>query len=316
MVGVAAAAASLYAAHSKTIIPLRVAAIVANALAMTYSLIHGTYPTVVLNALLLPLNAWRLHAMLGLIHEIDVATKGDMNVDWLLPYTRPHGFKAGDIIMERGEYAAAAFYVVSGEVEIVELNETFGKGTLLGEIVSGGYLSLLGVRANQGRLLVDTDDRPGSLPAAVISDALWRLRFGGEAVLGRSVLLNGHGPKFEHDELAAVKSLAALPEDHRTRPVQLDGDRREQENRGRAKECQADEAVLAPVERGREPDDERHDRDGQNPDHREKAGAFGGAPEKKPARRADALGERAVAGRHRPPLEIARINSSPRRSRR
>jgi CRP/FNR family cyclic AMP-dependent transcriptional regulator len=134
LVGVAAAAASLYAAHSKTIIPLRVAAIVANALAMTYSLMHGTYPTVVLNALLLPLNAWRLRAMLGLIHEIDAATKGDMNVDWLLPYTRPQNFKAGDIIMERGEYAAAAFYIVSGEVEIVEVNETYGKGTLLGEI--------------------------------------------------------------------------------------------------------------------------------------------------------------------------------------
>jgi CRP/FNR family transcriptional regulator, cyclic AMP receptor protein len=37
-------------------------------------------------------------------------------------------------MMERGEYATAAFYIVSGEVEIVEIKETFGKGTLLGEI--------------------------------------------------------------------------------------------------------------------------------------------------------------------------------------
>jgi hypothetical protein len=68
LVGVAAAAASLYAAHAKTIIPLRVAAIVANLLAMAYSHMHGTYPTFVLNALLLPLNAWRLHQMLKLTH--------------------------------------------------------------------------------------------------------------------------------------------------------------------------------------------------------------------------------------------------------
>jgi CRP/FNR family cyclic AMP-dependent transcriptional regulator len=133
-VGVAAAGASLYAAQSKTIIPLRVAAIVANVLAMAYSLLHGTYPTFMLNAVLLPLNGWRLRAMLGLIRDIDVATKGDMNVDWLLPYTRPKHFKAGEIVMERGEYAAAAFYIVAGEVEIVEINETFGQGTLLGEI--------------------------------------------------------------------------------------------------------------------------------------------------------------------------------------
>ena len=134
LIGVAAAMASLYAAHAKTIIPLRIAAIVANALAMTYSFMHGTYPTFLLNAILLPLNAWRLHAMIGLIRDIDAATKSDMNVDWLLPYTRPVHFKPGAIIMERGEYATAAFYVVSGEVEVIEIGETFGSGTLLGEI--------------------------------------------------------------------------------------------------------------------------------------------------------------------------------------
>jgi CRP/FNR family cyclic AMP-dependent transcriptional regulator len=134
MIGVAAAAASLYAAHARTIIPLRVAAIVANVLAMTYSSLHGTYPTVALNAILLPLNSWRLHAMLRLVRDIDVATKSDMNVDWLLPYTRPAQFKAGEIIMKRGDYATEAFYIVSGEIEMVEINATFGKGTLVGEI--------------------------------------------------------------------------------------------------------------------------------------------------------------------------------------
>ena len=37
-------------------------------------------------------------------------------------------------MMARGEYATAAYYIVSGEIEIVETGETFGKGTLLGEI--------------------------------------------------------------------------------------------------------------------------------------------------------------------------------------
>ena len=134
LIGGAAAAASLYAAYSKTIITLRVAAIVANVLAMMYCYSHGAYPTFALNALLLPLNAWRLYLMVKLIRDIDAATKGDMNVDWLLPYTRPKHFKMGDVVMERGEYATGAFYIVSGEVEVVELGETFGKGTLLGEI--------------------------------------------------------------------------------------------------------------------------------------------------------------------------------------
>ena len=132
--GVVAAVASLYAAQSKTMIPLRVATIAANLFAMIYSALHGTYPTFVLNAVLLPLNAWRLHAMLNLTRNIDASVKGDMNVDWLLPYTRSKNFKAGDILMQRGEYATAAFYIVTGEVEVIEINQSFGKGTLLGEI--------------------------------------------------------------------------------------------------------------------------------------------------------------------------------------
>lgn len=150
--GVAAAAASLYAAQSKTIIPLRVAAIAANLFAMIYSFLHGTYPTFALNAVLLPLNAWRLQAMLSLIRNIDLATKGDMNAGWLLPYTRPKNFKAGDVVMNRGDYATAAFYIVSGEVEVVEIGQSFGKGTLLGEI---GLFAPDGRRTSTVRCMTD-----------------------------------------------------------------------------------------------------------------------------------------------------------------
>ena len=152
LIGLAAAAASLYAAQSKTIIPLRAAIIAANCLAMIYSYLHGTYPTFLLNLVLLPVNAWRLYGMLVLIRGIDAATKGDMNVDWLLPYTRPKDFKAGDVIMERGEYATAAFYIVAGEVESPELHECFGKGTLLGEI---GLFTPDGRRTNTVRCKTD-----------------------------------------------------------------------------------------------------------------------------------------------------------------
>ena len=65
--------------------PLRWAAIAANFFAMIYSLLHGTYPTFMLNLVLFPLNAWRLHGMLQLVRDIDNAVKSDMNVDWLLP---------------------------------------------------------------------------------------------------------------------------------------------------------------------------------------------------------------------------------------
>jgi hypothetical protein len=152
VVGVAAAAASLYAANSRTIVPLRVAAIVANALAMTYSFLHGTYPTFMLNAVLLPLNAWRLHGMLKLIRDIDAAAQSDMNAAWLLPYMRPVAFKAGDILMKRGEFAHGAFYVTAGEVELVELGKAVGPGSLLGEI---GLFTPDGLRVMTARAKTD-----------------------------------------------------------------------------------------------------------------------------------------------------------------
>jgi len=134
LIVVAAAAASLYAAYARTMIPLRVAAIVASFFVVIYSFVYASYAMLMLNAVLLLLHAWRLRAMLTLTRDIKAATRSDMNVDWLLPFTRPKRLKAGDILMERGEYATAAFYIVSGEVEILETNERLGNGTLLGEI--------------------------------------------------------------------------------------------------------------------------------------------------------------------------------------
>ena len=46
LIGVAVAAASLYSAHAKTMVPLRVAAIVGNILAMAVSFMLGTYPKI------------------------------------------------------------------------------------------------------------------------------------------------------------------------------------------------------------------------------------------------------------------------------
>jgi predicted permease len=62
---------------------------------------------------------------------------------------------------------------------------------LLGEVVSGRYLSMLGARFVLGRALTDADDRAGAPPVAVISEALWRRRFDGQpSVIGRDVRLN------------------------------------------------------------------------------------------------------------------------------
>ncbi len=62
-----------------------------------------------------------------------------------------------------------------------------------GELVSGNFFNILGIRAIRGRLFSDEDDRrEGGHPVAVISHAFWQRYFGGrEDIVGQQILLNG-----------------------------------------------------------------------------------------------------------------------------
>jgi predicted permease len=62
-----------------------------------------------------------------------------------------------------------------------------------GELVSGNYFDVLGVRAHIGRTFTQDDDRtPGGHPVAVLSYNFWTRRFAGDpSVLNRTVTLNG-----------------------------------------------------------------------------------------------------------------------------
>lgn len=60
-----------------------------------------------------------------------------------------------------------------------------------GQFVSGGLFALVGVEAQLGRTLNAADDRPGAPLRVVISDRVWRQRFGAAPdVLGRPVRVN------------------------------------------------------------------------------------------------------------------------------
>ena len=57
--------------------------------------------------------------------------------------------------------------------------------------VSANLFTLLGVEASLGRTLVPDDDRSGAARVVVLTDGLWRRRFGGDpAVVGRTVRLD------------------------------------------------------------------------------------------------------------------------------
>ncbi len=64
---------------------------------------------------------------------------------------------------------------------------------VFGMLVSENYFEALGVRPARGRAFGREDDRRGSAGVVVLSDSIWRTRFGGDpGILGGLVRLNGH----------------------------------------------------------------------------------------------------------------------------
>ena len=63
----------------------------------------------------------------------------------------------------------------------------------VGQVVSGNYFDVLGVRPAVGRFFLPEEDRtPGTHPVAVVSNGLWRTRFAADpAAIGRTIRLNG-----------------------------------------------------------------------------------------------------------------------------
>lgn len=59
-------------------------------------------------------------------------------------------------------------------------------------MATASFFSLLGVRPVAGRLFLPEEDRPGGPLVVILSDALWKRRYGGDpSVVGRSVTMDG-----------------------------------------------------------------------------------------------------------------------------
>jgi macrolide transport system ATP-binding/permease protein len=75
---------------------------------------------------------------------------------------------------------------------------SLGLGThgerVFGEMVTGNYFSVLGVRASLGRTLQPSDDvAPGKHPVVVISDGLWKRSFASDpAIVGKTIQVNAY----------------------------------------------------------------------------------------------------------------------------
>ena len=136
----AGAAGSLFASifvvatlSMRTMIPLRVFAILTNIVLIITAIPTHNYATLILHAVLLPLNTYRLHQMLQLVRDVKKSVNSDLSMDWLRPFTTEQKFNAGDVLFYKDEKADSMFYIVSGRFRLVESGIELPVGALVGE---------------------------------------------------------------------------------------------------------------------------------------------------------------------------------------
>ena len=139
LIGYAAAACVFLTFYMKTMVPLRLAGIASNVLFIVYGYFSGAHPVLFLHLALLPLNIWRLREMQQLMQQMKAATHGDLNMEWLKPFTSTRNVSAGETIFYKGDIASDMMVVMSGSYRLVEIDTIVEPGSVVGEL---GFLSL------------------------------------------------------------------------------------------------------------------------------------------------------------------------------
>lgn len=132
--GMIAAAFTLASFLMKTMLPLRLLAVVSNVLFIAYGFLESLLPGLIVNIVLLPINLERIWEIRRLTKEIARATGETPVSQWLLPHMSRRTFHPGEVLFRRGDAADRIIYVASGEVRLAEAGEPIRAGELIGEI--------------------------------------------------------------------------------------------------------------------------------------------------------------------------------------
>jgi Cyclic nucleotide-binding domain len=127
----------------RTMIPLRVFAILTNIVLIATAIPTHNYPTLVLHTVLLPLNTYRLHQMLQLVRDVKKSVNSDLSMEWLKPFMTERKCKIDEMLFYKDEKAESMFYIVSGRFRLVESGIELPVGAIVGEL---GMLSPSNVR--------------------------------------------------------------------------------------------------------------------------------------------------------------------------
>jgi CRP/FNR family transcriptional regulator, cyclic AMP receptor protein len=136
LIGYFGGGVTLWGLSQKTMIPLRAGTVCGNVGFLVFGLLAPSYPTLVLHAMLLPLNTFRMVQMIRLVREINAAASETNNLDLLIPYMKKQHAKAGTVLFYLGDAPDRMIVIKSGTIVLEELEFRCGAGDVLGEIAA------------------------------------------------------------------------------------------------------------------------------------------------------------------------------------
>ena len=119
-------------------IALRLIGLVSSVVFLVHGVITVSYPTIVEQALILPVNAYGLFKMLRLVRQSREAVEGHQTMEWLRPFSSRLSIPAGQILFRQGDAAEDMYCIHSGSFRLAESGLLLGPGAVVGEL---GFLS-------------------------------------------------------------------------------------------------------------------------------------------------------------------------------
>ena len=135
LLGWAAAGFTLLTFSMRTMLPLRVSAIVSNVFFISYAGFGGLYPVLVLHLLLLPFNVLRLAELLRTRRSIARARQGALDPKVLRGMTTARKtFAQDDMVFRKGDPPDFIYDILSGRVGLEGVDVELGPGEVFGEM--------------------------------------------------------------------------------------------------------------------------------------------------------------------------------------
>jgi len=123
------------AAFVHTMIPLRWLAVAGNLGFVIFGLLQPQYLTLLVSAVLLPINLRRALQMMRLTRRVKAAeVASDQSGLWLRPYMKLRKLKAGTVLFRKGDLADHLYCLVDGLIELDDIGLRLEPGKIFGEI--------------------------------------------------------------------------------------------------------------------------------------------------------------------------------------